>query len=113
MSLELQMSEMRRSVDVATTKIDGQLAILLQKSEYSEQRNKETTERMLAEFAARDLALDHLSKKIDAVEERHDKRFKDNESKIDSVRARVFFFAGGFAVIGAAIELAIALTVKH
>lgn len=101
MSLDLQLSELRRSLDVATTKIDGQLAVLLQKSDYAEQRARENAERITVELAARDLRF-----------AAHEKQFDEQEKEINALKARLFFLSGIAASIGS-IPGIVTLITKH
>lgn len=58
-SVELQLSELRRTLEVGLTKVEGQLALLLHRTDQSEQRLKQHEERM-----------DGLHSRIDRVEDR-------------------------------------------
>lgn len=102
MSLDLQLSELRRSLDVAITKIDGQLTVLLQKSDYAEQRARETAERVAAELAIRDAKMNHLESRLDG----HDKDYS-------ALKGRVYFMAGVAATFGSAAGIVTAFLVKH
>lgn len=101
MSLDLQLSELRRSLDVATTKIDGQLAVLLQKSDYAEQRARESAERIAVELAARDIRL-----------AAHEKRFEDGEKEVSALKAKLYFLSGMAAALGS-IPGIVTLITKH
>jgi VIT1/CCC1 family predicted Fe2+/Mn2+ transporter len=102
MSLDLQLSELRRSLDVAITKIDGQLTVLLQKSDYAEQRARETSERVAAELAARDAKMEHFETRMDNYDREH-----------SSLKARVYFMSGIATTFGGAIGIVTAFLVKH
>lgn len=102
MSLDLQLSELRRSLDVAITKIDGQLTVLLQKSDYAEQRARESAERIAAELAARDAKMAH-----------YETRLETYEGRMDNLKGRVYFMSGMAATLGGAIGLVTALVTKH
>lgn len=102
MSLDLQLSELRRSLDVAITKIDGQLTVLLQKSDYAEQRARETAERVAAELAARDAKMEHFETRLDHYDREH-----------GSLKARVYFMSGIATAFGGAIGVVTAVLVKH
>lgn len=97
MNVELQLSELRRSFDVAITKIDGQLAVLLQKYDYAEQRARERDERFVAELAVRD-------QRFDA----HERRLDD----LGSLKVRVYFMSGFAAALGSLPGI-ITLLTKH
>jgi uncharacterized protein (DUF3084 family) len=113
MSLEIQLSELRRSLDVATTKIDGQLAVLLQKSDYAEQRARESAERIAAELAARDAKLNHLETKLEAQETRFESRVSVQDTKIDNLKGRVYFMAGMASAVGGAVGVITTIVTKH
>lgn len=113
MSLDLQLSEIRRSLDVATTKIDGQLAVLLQKSDYAEQRARESAERVAAELAARDAKLNHFETKLDAQESKFEAQIALVNTKYDNLKGRVYFMAGVAATIGSAAGIITAIATKH
>lgn len=98
MSLDLQLLELRRSLDVATTKIDGQLAVLLQKSDYAEQRARESAERIAAELAARDAKLNHYEGRLDGY-----------EARLDALKGRVYFASGVAATFGVAAGIVASL----
>lgn len=91
MGLELQLSEMRRSLDVATTKIDGQLAVLLQRGDYAEQRAREHAERTAADLAAQR-----------AVSAAQDVRMDKMDDRADETDRKVYFMAGAAAAVGSA-----------
>jgi len=101
MSLDLQLSEMRRSLDVAITKIDGQLTVLLQKSDWAEQRARESAERIAAEFAVRDAKQAHLETKLET-----------HETNFSSLKARVYFMSGIATAMGGAIGVVTAFLIK-
>jgi predicted RNase H-like nuclease (RuvC/YqgF family) len=92
MSLDLQLSELRRSLDVAITKIDGQLTVLLQKSDYAEQRARESAERIAAELAMRDAKMEHFETRLDT---------RDRE--YSALKAKVYFMSGIATAIGGTI----------
>lgn len=102
MSLDLQLSELRRSLDVAITKIDGQLTVLLQKSEYAEQRARESAERIAAELAARDAKIAHFEMRLETY-----------EGRMDNLKGRVYFMSGMAATLGGAAGIIVALVTKH
>lgn len=102
MSLDLQLSELRRSLDVAITKMDGQLTALLQKSDYAEQRARESAERIAAELAIRDARMEHFDVRLD----NHDKDY-------GALKARVYFMSGVATAFGGAIGVVTAFLVKH
>jgi hypothetical protein len=102
MSLDLQLSDMRRSLDVAITKIDGQLTVLLQKSDWAEQRARESAERIAAEFAARDAKQAHLETKMETYED-----------SFSSLKGRVYFMSGIATAFGGAIGVVTAFLVRH
>lgn len=102
MSLDLQLSDMRRALDVSITKIDGQLTILLQKSDWAEQRARESAERIAAEFAARDAKQAHLETKLETF-----------EGNFSSLKGRVYFMSGVATAFGGAIGVVTAFLVKH
>ena len=103
MNLDLQLSELRRSLDVATTKIDGQLAVLLQKSDYAEKHARESAERNAAELGARDV-------RINA----HETRLDNVDTKFGALSAKVYFMAGASTTVGGAIGVVTSLLVnKH
>jgi hypothetical protein len=89
MSLDLQLSDLRRSLDVATTKIDGQLAALLQRSDYAEQRAREHAERFAAELAAQT-----------SRSAAHESRMEGQDGRMDRIERRVYFMAGMAAAVG-------------
>lgn len=93
-NLDLQLSELRRALDVATTKIDGQLAVLLQKSDYAEQRAREAADHVNAEFAARDVLI------------------KDLIVTVNQLRTRLYFLSGFSTAFGGAIGI-VATFVSH
>lgn len=113
MSLDLQLSELRRSLDVATTKIDGQLAVLLQKSDYAEQRARESAERIAADLAARDVKMSHLEARIDVVENKCETRTDAQDKKYDSLKGRVYFMAGVAASLGGAAGIVTSIVTRH
>lgn len=113
MSLDLQLSELRRSLDVATTKIDGQLAVLLQKSDYAEQRARESAERIAAELAARDAKLNHFETKLDAQEAKFDAQLAVVNTRYDNLKGRVYFMAGVAATIGGAAGIITTIATRH
>lgn len=102
MSLDLQLSELKRSLDVATTKIDGQLAVLLQKSDYAEQRARESAERVAAELAMRDAKMNHFEARLDGY-----------ESRLDALKGRVYFMAGVAATLGGTAGVIASVVTKH
>ena len=91
MSLDLQLSELRRSLDVATTKIDGQLAALLQRSDYAEQRAREHAERTASELAS-----------LHSRANNHEVRMDGQDSRMDQIERKVYFMAGVATTFGAA-----------
>jgi hypothetical protein len=94
MSLDLQLSDLRRALDVATTKIDGQLAVLLQRSDYAEQRAREQSERFTADITAVNLRIDAQDKRTDGLDR------------------KVYFMAGVAATIGSGVGV-LATVVSH
>lgn len=98
MSLDLQLSELRRSLDVATTKIDGQLAVLLQKSDYAEQRVRESAERFAAELASRDVRATG-----------YELRMNTQDDRMDRIERKVFFMAGMAAAIGSGVSVVVSI----
>lgn len=99
MNLDLQLSELRRSLDVATTKIDGQLAVLLQKSDYAEKHARESAERVAAELAARDARLNQHEMRLDGH---------------DALKGKMYFAAGMASAMSGAIAIVVQiLTNKH
>jgi VIT1/CCC1 family predicted Fe2+/Mn2+ transporter len=102
MSLDLQLSELRRSLDVAITKIDGQLTVLLQKSDYAEQRARESAERIAAELAVRDTKMEHFESRLDRT-----------DGEYSALKARVYFMSGIATAFGGAIGVVTAFLVKH
>ena len=113
MSLDLQLSELRRSLDVAITKIDGQLTVLLQKSDYAEQRARESAERVAAELAARDAKMEHYETRLDNLDKEYSRRFADRDRDHNSLRAKVYFMSGVATAFGGAIGIVSTLLVKH
>lgn len=105
MSLDIQLSELRRSLDVATTKIDGQLAVLLQKSDYAEQRARESAERIAAELAVRDAKMNHLEARLDAYDTKVEVQARDLNGQMNTIRVRVYFMAGVAATFGGAVGI--------
>jgi VIT1/CCC1 family predicted Fe2+/Mn2+ transporter len=87
---------------VAIVKIDGQLTVLLQKSDYAEQRARETAERVAAELAARDAKLEHFESRMDRY-----------DGEYSSLKARVYFMSGIATAFGGAIGVVTAFLVKH
>lgn len=102
MSLDLQLSELRRSLDVAITKIDGQLTVLLQKSDYAEQRARESAERIAAELAVRDARMEHFEARLDS-----------SEKDYGALKARVYFMSGIATAFGGAIGVVTAFLVHR
>jgi VIT1/CCC1 family predicted Fe2+/Mn2+ transporter len=102
MSLDLQLSELRRSLDVAITKIDGQLTVLLQKSDYAEQRARESAERVAAELAARDAKMEHFETRLDTY-----------ARESSALKAKVYFMSGIASALGGAIGIVTSFLVKH
>lgn len=99
MNLDLQLSELRRSLDVATTKIDGQLAVLLQKSDYAEKHARESAERIAAELAARDARLNQHETRLDSH---------------DSLKGKMYFAAGAASSVAAAVAIVVEVLMnKH
>jgi hypothetical protein len=105
MSLDLQLLELRRSLDVATTKIDGQLAILLQKSDYAEQRARESAERVAAELAARDAKMEHFETRLDNIDKEYNRRIDVRDKEHNALKAKVYFMSGIATAIGGAIGI--------
>lgn len=112
MSLDLQLSELRRSLDVATTKIDGQLAVLLQKSDYAEQRARESAERIAAELAIRDAKMNHFETRLDAYDTKVEVHARDLNGQMNSIRVRVYFMAGVAASFGGAAGIVTAILTR-
>lgn len=98
MSLDLQLSDLRRSLDVATTKIDGQLAALLQRSDYAEQRAREHAERFAAELAMQNTRA-----------AAHESRMEGQDGRMDRIERRVYFMAGAAASVGSAAGIVTAI----
>lgn len=98
MGLDLQLSELRRSLDVATTKIDGQLAALLQRSDYAEQRAREYAERFAAELSAANVRATS-----------HETRMDGQDDRMDRLERRVYFMAGMASMVGAAAGIVTAI----
>ena len=105
MSLDIQLSELRRSLDVATTKIDGQLAVLLQKSDYAEQRARESAERVAAELAVRDAKMNHFEARLDAYDTKVEVHARDLNGQLNTLRVRVYFMAGMASALGGAVGI--------
>lgn len=113
MSLDLQLSELRRSLDVAITKIDGQLTVLLQKSDYAEQRARESAERVAAELAMRDAKMEHYEARLDNLDREYGARFDNRDREHSTLKAKVYFMSGVATAFGGAIGIVTTFLTKH
>jgi hypothetical protein len=93
-TIEMRLSELQRSVDVGNAKMDGQLALLVQRSDQAALTLAEQRRWVEAEFARRDKEAQDEEKARIAADETLAKRTTNLER-------RAAMYAGATAVLGA------------